>query len=86
MTKKVYVNKNGNMEVEDFVELIHKGKLDIYMRKFRVSDDQCPPMKLISNDVVCFYCKSCHDQCKAKVKEYKTYYQVGRDKFMKVEF
>lgn len=83
MTKKVYVNKNGNMEIVDFVRLIHNGEYDSFIRGHRVSDQPCPPMKLIDSKQMCFYCFSCFEHCKKQIKENKDYYVVNKKKYMK---
>lgn len=81
--KQIYNNKNGNMTIEEWVKLIHSGEIDSWMRKHKTSTMPCPPEKLISNDVSCFYCCDCQRHCISQVKEYKTYYQVKGKKYMK---
>lgn len=85
---KVYKNKNGNMDVEDFIRLIHKGDkgFEQYMRDFKTTKHPCPPLKLISNNQQCFFCIDCLKYCKNQVKEYKNYYKVGSKKYPKEEF
>lgn len=84
--KKVYKNKNGFLDLRDFIYLIHnREKLDKYMRGFTTLNDKCPPMQLISGNQQCFFCIACINYCKEQVKEYKTYYKVGKNKYNKEE-
>ena len=85
MEKKVYKNKNGNMSTSDFISLIHNEKLDDYMRKFRTTDDKCPPMELIKSNQQCFFCIDCFKHCTNQVKEYKDYYKIKNKKYTKGE-
>lgn len=64
---------------------MHTEKIDQFMRNFKTSENPCPPVDLIPNDVFCFYCVSCMKNCISQVKEYKTYYQVKGKKYTKVD-
>lgn len=83
--KRIYKNKNGTMELIDFVKMIHEDILLDYMRKFRVSDNPCPPYELIDDSISCFYCMDCWKQCESKVKKYKNHYTIGKKKILKEE-
>lgn len=80
----MYKNKNGNMEIEDFIKLIHNG-IDNYLKEYSPLNDMCPPVKLIDDKILCFYCGECWVNCLAQVKEYKDYYKVGNKKYPKNE-
>lgn len=83
MTKKIRKNPNGNLEIINFVRMIHTNEIDIWMRKHSLIKDKCPPYKLIPSDTQCTYCITCQQACIDQVKIYKDYYKVGKDKFMK---
>ena len=77
--------KNGNMEVIDFVRLIHQGKIkEDYMRRFSTLKYPCPPEKLLrGRSMTCFRCVECQNYAISRVKEYKNHYAVGKDRFEK---
>lgn len=83
MGKKIRKNKNGNMEVEEWIKMIHNNELDAFMRKHQVTKDPCPPYELIPLDTVCTYCTECQRQAAKEVKEFKNYYKVGKKKYKK---
>lgn len=85
ISKKIYKNKNGNMELIDFIKLIHTNQLEDYMRKFSTLRVPCPPYELIDTNPNCFRCMDCFRNCISKVKEYKSHYQFGKIKFPKDE-
>lgn len=80
------LRKNGYLEIEEFVRLIHTEELDPYMRKFRVTKHKCPPQELKSNGIHCYYCLDCFNHCISKVKKYKEHYKVGGKKYPKEGF
>lgn len=85
ISKKIYQNKHGCMDLKSFIYLMHTGEIDTYMRKFSTLKDPCPPYELIDDSIRCFFCVDCQRQCISRVKEYKNYYKVGRTKIDKTE-
>lgn len=85
MTKKTFQNKNGFMDIKDFVKLIHTGGIDGWMRNHKLNIHPCPPYELINDSIQCFYCVECTNHCISRVKEYKDYYKVGKIKITKEE-
>lgn len=83
--KKVIKNKNGNLTNLELVTMIHNGTLDEYMRKFKVTKSKCPPNSLIAITQTCFYCLECQRHCISQVKEFKGYYKIRNEKFMKAD-
>lgn len=74
------------MDLKSFISLIHTGEIDQWMRKHNTIIHQCPPEKLLKGrECSCFYCVDCTKYAMSKVKETKTYYQVGKEKFTKEE-
>lgn len=85
-TEGLFKNKNGEMSVEEFVKLIHTGEIDTWMRYHKLTTHKCPPEKLLrGRPETCFRCVSCQKYATSKVKEYKNYYQVGKERFLKEE-
>lgn len=83
--RKYLNNKNGNFSIEEFVRLIHNGKIDDYMRRFKSSEHKCPPKELITSESMCFYCVQCMRDCISQVKENKDSYTVKKVKYMKAD-
>lgn len=83
MTKKIRTNPNGNLAIEELVEMVHDGSITEYMKNFKLTTDKCPPYKLINSTQVCTYCTQCQFYCIDQVKECKNHYKVGKVKFMK---
>lgn len=77
----VYKNKNGNMSVIEFLNLIDKDELDNYKRYKKLSLHKCPPKELIDIKQTCFYCIDCVNSCMDRVKIQKTGYKVGRKRY-----
>lgn len=83
---KIYKNRNGNIEINDFVKLIHTKEIDSWARGHRLNLHPCPPIKLLrGKSVNCTYCSKCISECAGKVKEYKSHYQIGNIKILKEE-
>ena len=76
------------MEIKDFVQLIHEGRIiEDYVRRFSTLTDPCPPEKLLrGRSMTCFFCMDCIDYAKSRVKECKNHYQVNGEKILKEEF
>lgn len=86
ITEKIYKNKNGNMDLIDFVMLVHTEKINQWMRDHRLNLHPCPPEKLLrGRECACFYCVDCTKYAISKIKEYKSYYQIGKIKISKEE-
>ena len=85
MAKNIYNNKNGCMDIIDFIKLIYKNNYDEWVRKHEVANQPCPPYELINDKIQCFYCTGCIEQCRNRVKEYKDYYRIGKKKYYKNE-
>lgn len=83
--KKIRNNPNGNLDIIELIAMIHTGDIDKYMRKFNLIVDKCPPYDLIPSNTQCTYCVTCQRACIDQVKEYKTYYKIGKLKFEKSE-
>lgn len=86
MSKKYYNNRNGNLAIEEFIQIIHDNKLDEWMRKFKSLTKPCPPKDLLDDSTQCFYCENCWRNSAEKVKEYKKYYKVFNQKYEKEDF
>lgn len=85
MSKKkktgLFKNKNGNMDIIEFLNLIDKGEIDNYKKYKRLSLHKCPPTELIPIGQQCFYCMECINGCLDRVKNQKTGYKVGRKRY-----
>lgn len=76
---------NGTHTHEDWVRLvIDKDKFNDYMVNFNTGKDgsKCPPKDLI-DDMACYRCKDCQENCAKQVKEYKKHYKIHNEKFLK---
>lgn len=85
-SRSFFNNKNGNMEVLEFLALISdEEQYRNYLGKHTTIRDKCPPFTLLEINTHCFFCVECFNGCKDKIKEYKTHYKYGNKKFTKEE-
>jgi len=78
--------KNGHMSENEFLKLIHTGKLDEYMRRFQVTKDKCPPHNMRDSNIMCYYCLDCFNYCTDQIKETKKEYIINKVKYKKEDF
>jgi len=79
--KKIYNNKNGNMSVERFLQLLYSGEILEFRKRHKVSEDPCYPIEMIDSNQQCFRCEDCYRHCMKQVKEKKDHYVVKRKKY-----
>lgn len=85
-SRSFFNNKNGNMEILEFLALISNEKqYRSYLGKHTTIRDKCPPFTLLELNTHCFFCVECYNGCKDKIKEYKAYYKHGNKKYSKEE-
>lgn len=84
--RRHYKNPNGNMTIEDMIKIKHKGKIENFLRCFKLLKMPCPPKQLMASSIRCFFCVDCFKHAFSKIKELKTYYKVKDKKYPKEEF
>lgn len=80
-----YKNINGEMTIEEMIKIKHNNQIEDFMRSFSLLKSKCPNGKLKPKDGSCFYCVECLVYAFDEIKEYKTYYKVGKNKYPKEE-
>lgn len=84
--KKIRNNPNGNVDIKEWIQMIHDGTMDSWQRFHKLNIQPCPPYSLIPTDTTCTYCQDCFKACESQVKIYKDHYKIGSKKYMKSEF
>lgn len=81
-SRTFYNNKNGNMEVIEFLALISdEEEYDKFLRSFTTTTKKCPPIQLLELNTRCFFCCDCWNGCKNKLKKTKTGFTYGSKKY-----
>lgn len=65
---KYYKNPNEEFAEEDFMQIKQEGKVDEFLREFKIIEQPCPPRKLRPAGGMCFHCEFCFGESFKKVK------------------